>query len=135
MHRKRRGQPTLLDPDLFRFPHFRLGITQQMLQQITLGGAMIVLPIFLQIKLEYDAMQAGPVLAPLSLSMFAVAILAGRRAGKRRPSSLIGMGFLLATRRDAPAHPARPPGRLRAGALVDPPDDRRLRVWACWSPS
>ena len=47
-----RGQLTLLDPDLFRFPHFRLGITQQTLQQITLGGAMIVLLIFLQLKLE-----------------------------------------------------------------------------------
>ena len=62
--RKREGKLTLLDPDLFRFPHFRLGITQQMLQQITLGGAMIVLPIFLQMTLEYNAMQAGLCLAP-----------------------------------------------------------------------
>ena len=43
----------MLDPDLFRLAHFRIGITQQMLQQITLGGAMIALPIFLQIRLEY----------------------------------------------------------------------------------
>ena len=57
-----------------------------MLQQITLGGAMIALPIFLQMTLEYNAMEAGLSLAPLSLSMFAVAILAGRRAGKRRPA-------------------------------------------------
>ena len=55
-----------------------------MLQQITLGGAMIVLPIFLQMTLEYNAMEAGLSLAPLSLSMFAVAMLAGRRSGKRR---------------------------------------------------
>ncbi|MET0765114.1 MAG: MFS transporter, partial [Blastococcus sp.] len=59
VHRKRQGKPTLLDPDLFRFPHFRLGVTQQLLQQVTLGGAMIVLPIFLQMTLEYNAMQAG----------------------------------------------------------------------------
>jgi hypothetical protein len=44
---------------LFRLPHFRIGITQQMLQQITLGGAMIALPIFLQIRLEYSALRAG----------------------------------------------------------------------------
>ena len=74
------------------FPHFRIGVSQQMLQQITLGGAMIVLPIFLQMTLEYNAMQAGLSLAPLSLSMFAVAMLAGRRPGKRasehhRPAS------------------------------------------------
>src|SRR5829696_3780139 len=95
--RKRQGKPTLVDPDLFRFPHFRLGISQQTLQQITLGGAMIVLPIFLQMTLEYDAMQAGLSLAPLSLSMFAVAMLAGRLAGKRRASSIVGTGFALTT--------------------------------------
>ncbi|MGZ8741795.1 MAG: MFS transporter, partial [Nocardioides sp.] len=97
VRRKRAGKQPLLDPDLFRFPHFRLGITQQMLQQIMLGGAMIVLPIFLQMKLEYSAMLAGLCLAPLSLSMFAVAMLAGRKAGERRPSSLVRAGFLLAT--------------------------------------
>ncbi len=97
VNRKRKGKLTLLDPDLFRFPHFRLGITQQMLQQITLGGVMIVLPIFLQLKLEYNAMQAGLCLAPMSLSMFVIAILAGRRAKGRRPSSIIRMGFLLVT--------------------------------------
>jgi len=97
VRRKRQGKPTLLDPDLFRFPHFRVGISQQMLQQITLGGAMIVLPIFLQMTLEYNAMQAGLSLAPLSLSMFAVAMLVGRKSGKRRSSSLVRAGFALTT--------------------------------------
>src|SRR5829696_871565 len=95
VRRKRQGKPTLIDPDLFRLPHFRLGVTQQMLQQITLGGAMIVLPLFLQMTLEYNAMEAGLSLAPLSLSMFAVAILAGRLAGKRRASSIVCAGFAL----------------------------------------
>ena len=95
LRRKRQGKPTLLDPDLFRFPHFRIGIVQQMMQQITLGGAMIVLPIFLQMTLEYNAMEAGLSLAPLSLSMFAVALLAGRRSGQRRSSSIVGAGFAL----------------------------------------
>lgn len=95
--RKRAGKLPLIDPDLFGFPHFRLGITQQMLQQISLGGAMIALPIFLQMKLEYTAMLAGLSLAPLSLSMFATALLAGRKAGNRRPSDIVLIGFLLAT--------------------------------------
>ncbi|CCH87884.1 putative multidrug resistance transporter, MFS family protein [Modestobacter italicus] len=97
VHRKRQGKPTLIDPDLFGFPHFRLGFVQQMLQQVTLGGAMIVLPIFLQMTLEYNAMQAGLSLAPLSLSMFAVAVLAGRMVGKRRASTVVGAGFTLTT--------------------------------------
>ena len=86
VRRHREGKVTLLDPDLFRLPHFRVGVTGQMLQNITLGGAMIALPIFLQIKLEYDALQTGLSLAPLSLTMFAVAILAGRRSGTPAPA-------------------------------------------------
>ena len=97
VRRHREGKVTLLDPELFRLPHFRLGITQQMLQQITLGGAMIALPIFLQIKLEYDALQAGLSLAPLSLTMFAIAMLAGRKARNRRPATLVRAGFALST--------------------------------------
>ncbi len=95
--RKRQEKPTLIDPDLFRSKHFQLGISQQMLQQISLGGLMIALPIYLQMVLEYNAMQAGLSIAPLSLSMFGVAILAGRRAGRRRPSTIIRIGFLLLT--------------------------------------
>ena len=64
-----------------------------MLQQIALGGAMIALPLFLQMTLEYDAMLAGLSLAPLSLSMFAIATLAGRGRRKRRPSRLVLAGF------------------------------------------
>jgi EmrB/QacA subfamily drug resistance transporter len=97
VRRKRQGKATLLDPDLFRSKGFRFGISQQLLQQITLGGAMIALPIYLQMVLEYNALQAGLSLAPLSLSMFGVALLAGRRAGRRRPSSIIRVGFALLT--------------------------------------
>jgi EmrB/QacA subfamily drug resistance transporter len=97
VRRKRQGKATLLDPDLFRSKGFRFGISQQLLQQIALGGAMIALPIYLQMVLEYNALQAGLSLAPLSLSMFGVALLAGRRAGRRRPSSIIRVGFALLT--------------------------------------
>ena len=95
--RKRQGKPTLLDPDLFKSKHFRLGVSQQLLQQIALGGTMIVLPIYLQMVLEYNAMLAGLSIAPLSLTMFGVALLAGRRAGGRRPSSIVRLGFALLT--------------------------------------
>ena len=97
VRRKRAGKPTLIDPDLFKEKHFRIGVTQQMLQQISLGGAMIALPIYLQMVLEYNALEAGLSLAPLSLSMFAVALAAGRRTGKRRPASIVRIGFLLLT--------------------------------------
>jgi EmrB/QacA subfamily drug resistance transporter len=93
--RKREGKPALLDVGLFASKYFRLGITSQTLQQIALGGMMIALPIYLQMVLEYNAMEAGLSLAPLSLTMFAVALLAGRKAGDRSPSTIILLGFLL----------------------------------------
>ena len=97
VRRKRAGKAVLLDPDLFKAKLFRFGVSGQLLQQIALGGTMIALPIYLQIVLEYSAMGAGLSIAPLSLSMFAVALLAAKKAGKRRPASLIRAGFALFT--------------------------------------
>jgi MFS family permease len=97
VRRKHEGKPTLLDPALFKSALYRHGISGQMLQQISLGGMMIVLPIYLQMVLEYNAMQAGLSLAPLSLTMFGVALLAGKKAGKRRSSAIIRAGFALLT--------------------------------------
>lgn len=92
--RSRRAKPTLLDPRLFRSKLFQSGVSGQLLQQIALGGTMIALPIYLQMVLEYNALWSGLSIAPLSLSMFAVALLAGRGL-KRRPASLILWGFVL----------------------------------------
>jgi hypothetical protein len=93
--RKRAGKPMLLDPGLFASKLFRTGVSGQMLQQISLGGMMIALPIYLQMVLEYNAMEAGLSLAPLSLTMFAIALLTGKKAGDRRPASIIRWGFVL----------------------------------------
>jgi hypothetical protein len=68
-----------------------------MLQNITLGGAMIALPIFLQMVLEYNALETGLTLAPLSLTMFATALIAGKRAAGRRPAAIIRAGWALVT--------------------------------------
>ncbi|HEY2771635.1 MAG TPA: MFS transporter [Solirubrobacteraceae bacterium] len=95
--RKTKGKSTLLDPDLFKSAGYRLGISAQLLQQISLGAMMIALPIYLQIVLEYNALQAGVSLAPLSLTMFGMALLAGKKAGGVRPASIIRLGFALVT--------------------------------------
>jgi EmrB/QacA subfamily drug resistance transporter len=97
VRRKRAGKPTLLDPDLFKLDLFRLGISSQLLQNVALGGAMIALPIYLQMVLEYNALQTGLTLAPLSLTMFGTAVIAGKRAGRRRPAALIRAGSALLT--------------------------------------
>jgi EmrB/QacA subfamily drug resistance transporter len=95
VRRKRAGKLILLDPDLFKIKNFRVGALGMVLQQTALGGAMIALPLYLQVTLEYDAMKAGLSLAPLSLTMFAVALAAGKLKD-RRAASLIRLGFGLA---------------------------------------
>ena len=95
IRRKRNGQVTLLDPDLFRHPNFTAGVSGQMMQQVALGGAMIALPLYFQMTLEYNALEAGLSLAPLSLTMFAAALVAGKKGGDRRPASIIRAGFAL----------------------------------------
>src|SRR6185295_17981880 len=85
VRRKREGKPTLLDPTLFTSKLFSSGVSQIFLQQVALGALLIALPIYLQLVWGYNALQAGITLAPLSLTMFGVALLAGRRAGRRRP--------------------------------------------------
>jgi len=91
--RKREGKAALIDPSLFASKLFSAGITGLVLQQIALGGMLIALPIYLQLVLGYNALEAGISLAPLSLTMFAVALIAGRRAGRRRPAALVRAGF------------------------------------------
>lgn len=95
VRRKRQNLPALIDPDLFKSKFFRYGISGQTLQQIALGGTMIALPIYLQMVLEYNALQAGLSIAPLSLSMFAVALMAGKKAVNYRPAKVIRLGFTL----------------------------------------
>ncbi len=56
---------------------------------------MIALPIYLQMVLEYNALQTGLTLAPLSLTMFATALVAGKRTGGRRPASIVRAGSVL----------------------------------------
>ena len=93
VRRKREGRPTLLDPDLFRLALFRLGVSSQMLQNIALGGLMIALPIYLQMVHEYNALQTGLTIAPLSLTMFATALVTGKRAAGHRPAAIIRAGW------------------------------------------
>jgi MFS family permease len=92
---KRAQRVTLLDPALFRHPNFTAGVTGQMLQQVALGGAMIALPLYFQMTLGYDALGSGLSLAPLSLTMFAAAVLAGKSTAGRRPAAIVRAGFLL----------------------------------------
>ena len=129
-----RGRSTLLDPDLFRHPNFTAGVSGQLLQQVTLGGAMIALPLFLQMTLEYNAMEAGLSLAPLSLTMFAAAIVAGKQGGQPAPRRDHPHRVPAGRARDRDHHPARARAWTAAGTSWSR-SSSPAAAWACWSPS
>ena len=90
-------KPTLLDPDLFRSKMFRLGVSQQMLQQIALGGAMIALPIYLQMVLEYNAMGAACPSPRSPSACSELRSLPGRRRERDAQPASSALGFALLT--------------------------------------
>ena len=110
---ERRANQRCIDPDLFKSKYFRLGITEQMLQNIALGGMMIALPIYFQMVFEYTAMQTGLSIAPLSLSIFFVALLAGPQ-GRQAPPQPHHPGRVWAVGRwDIAGYPLHPARRFR----------------------
>jgi MFS family permease len=120
--RKREGKPALIDAELFRSTYFRLGISSQTLQQVALGGLMIALPIYLQMVLEYNAMQAGLSLAPLSLSMFRSRSDRRQASREAQPEQNHPRRVPAARRRGGRADPCRSAGRLRLGDGRAAPD-------------
>ena len=97
VHRRRRGQLTLLDPDLFRSKQFRIGVSQQMMQQIALGGAMISLADLhadgARVQRHADRSRPRPALAQHVRDDD----VGRQEGGDRRPSSIIRVGFALLT--------------------------------------
>ena len=85
VRRKREGKPTLLDPDLFAHDLFRLGFSSQLLQNVALGGAMIALPIFLQMVLEYNALRDRPDAGPAVADDVRDGAARRQAGGTRRP--------------------------------------------------
>jgi MFS family permease len=83
-------------PDLFKSKLFRFGISQQMLQQIALGGTMIALPIFLQMVLEYNADGGRPVDRPALAQHVRHGAARRQEGGRSAPSQHHpGLGFAL----------------------------------------
>ena len=119
---KRQGKPTLIDPDLFKAKLFRLGITGQLLQQIALGGAMITLPIYLQMVLEYNALAGGPVPGPAVAQHVRDGPHRGQAGGRPAPGQHHQGGIPAPAGRHARHRPDRAPRGRRLVARHPPPD-------------
>ena len=92
--RERLGRDVLLDRSLLRIPPLRAGLTTLMMQQLLLLGTFFVLPIYLQVVLGLDAFETGKRLFPMSVTMFAAALLGPRLAAGFAPKRVAQAGLL-----------------------------------------
>src|SRR4029079_9432064 len=83
--RERRGEDALLDRRLIRIVPLRAGLTSLLMQQLVLLGTLFVLPVYLQLVLGLDAFDTGKRLFPMSVTLFAAALLGPRLAGGLAP--------------------------------------------------
>jgi MFS family permease len=93
----REGRVPLLAPDLLKVPQLRAGLSSVLSQYLILAGTFFVLPLFLQLVLEEDALHTGIKILPISITMM-LGALAGPRIAERIPQRTvvrIGMGVLL----------------------------------------
>ena len=92
--RKARGEEALLDLDMLSIPPLRAGLSTLVSQQLVLMGTFFVLPVYLQVVLGFDALETGLKLLPLSITMFAAALLGPRVAARRSPRRVAQVAFV-----------------------------------------
>ena len=92
--RERKGLDTLLDRALLRIGTLRAGLSTLMMQQLILLGTFFVLPVYLQVVLGLDAFETGKRLFPMSVTMFAAAMLGPRLAAGIAPKRVAQAGLI-----------------------------------------
>ena len=92
--RERDGRDTLLDRSLLRIRQLRAGLTTLLMQQLILLGTFFVLPVYLQVVLGLDAFETGKRLFPMSVTMFAAAMLGPKLAAGVAPKRVAQAGLL-----------------------------------------
>jgi EmrB/QacA subfamily drug resistance transporter len=92
--RERAGLDTLLDRSLLRIEQLRAGLSTLLMQQLILLGTFFVLPVYLQVVLGLDAFETGKKLFPMSVAMFAAAMLGPKLASRLAPKRVAQLGLL-----------------------------------------
>ena len=104
-HRAQAQGGALLDPAMLRIGSLADGLATLTVQQFTIGGLFFVLPLYLQLVLGFDALDAGLRILPLSIALFVAsfggAALASRvlnPAAPKAQAALCANGFRDTTR-------------------------------------
>jgi MFS family permease len=91
------GQEPLLDMALLKIKNLRAGLMTYLSQQFIVMGIFFVLPLYLQSVLGLNALETGKRILPLSLGLFAFAIIGSILANRFSPKRIVevGLGVML----------------------------------------
>jgi MFS family permease len=93
--RIRRGREPLVRLSILRLLPIRVGVMLTAAVFLALAGLLFSVPVFLQISLEYSAIETGITLLPLSFALLAAALVASRLSARGVPQDrLVRIGFL-----------------------------------------
>ncbi len=90
-----RGEQSLLRPSLLKIPQLGAGLKMLGATQLVLGGMFFVLPVFLQVTLEKNALDTGIAILPLSLAMIVASLAGPRIATSHSPRLAVRLGLIV----------------------------------------
>ena len=88
------GKEPLLDMALLKIPQLRAGLTTLGSQQFMIMGIFFVLPLYLQTVIGYNALETGIAILPLSLSLFAMALVGASLTTRYSPKRIVEVGLV-----------------------------------------
>ncbi len=91
--RERRAKEPLIHLGIFRHRGLSSGLLVTLVQMFNQGGFMFVVPVFLQISLEYSAFKTGLTLLPMTVAIFLVSRAAVPLSQRFSQRALVQIGF------------------------------------------
>jgi predicted MFS family arabinose efflux permease len=89
------GKEPLLSPGLVRIQPLQSGLLMLAVQYCTIAGTFFVLPVYLQLTLQKNALQTGVVLLPLAAGVVVFSLAGGRFSARFAPKRIVQLGMLL----------------------------------------
>ena len=94
LHRVRRGEAALVDPEMLRNRTLRGGLTSFLFQYLLQAGLFFAVPLFLSVALGLSAVATGVRLLPLSITLLLAAAGVPRVFPNASPRRMVQIGFL-----------------------------------------
>lgn len=92
---QRRIEHGLMNMALFRYRQFAMGALVAFIYGAGLFGSTYLLPVYMQMALQYSPSQAGLILLPAGLVLALTIIVAGRLTNRIAPNILVSLGLCL----------------------------------------